>query len=642
MRRLLLLVIAVCVGLTSGGVLSAEEPCIEEISASDNFGQRTTTTASASDDFGQRITTQGSVSDDFESGNLVNWTAVTGIWSIVDESGNNVVDQASGDGGGSAPLLLNNLVSDVQSSFQVSCRIKRLSGGQNSLVFNYRDQSNFYRLTLDNYYGTERVALYRRTASGGESRLYIVNLSGPTGVYHELKVEREGSIIQVYVDGTRVFSVTAGSPYGGQVGLRTNSGTGRFDDFNYYSHSTLVEDVSSEWTATNGEWKVVDTGGGNMAVDQASGDGGGSAPLLLNNLMSDVQSSFQVSCRMRLLSSGSGGVISMVFNYRDQSNFYRFSMYSYYGTEQVALYRRTASGGESRLYIFSLPGPTGEYHELKVEREGSLIQIFVDGTRVSSVTAGSPYGGQVGLRTNSGTGRFDDFNYYSYSTLVEDVSSAWTATNGDWIVIDDGDGNMAVDQASTDGSGNAPLLLNNLVSDLQSSFTSSCRMRLLFGGEISIVFNYRDQSNFYRLSMYSHYGTENVALYRRTEGAPESRLFTVVLPGPTGEYHELEVERNGSVIQVNIDNDPPFSFTGGSPYGGQVGLRTDYGQGRFDDFHYVDTVSDISDNFGQRYPCHENQPPVADAGMDQAVYVGETVHLDEIFPAISYASSAGQ
>ena len=177
------------------------------------------------------------------------WTATrTGKgnpkWSVEDDptapSGEKVVKQS---GAATYPLLLKEDAS-LKDGF-VEVRFKAIAGAEDragGIVWRAKDANNYYVLRAN---ALENNLVLYKTLDGTRSPLdivglksgYGVKLSVPSGQWHLLRVEFEGSRFAAYFNGRRAFEVedrTFAEP--GRIGLWTKSDSVTvFDDISYGS-----------------------------------------------------------------------------------------------------------------------------------------------------------------------------------------------------------------------------------------------------------------------------------------------------------------------------------------------------------------------------------------------------------------------
>lgn len=181
------------------------------------------------------------IDEDFSGGAGDFTSLLSGTWSV--SSGEYVLSSP----GSSAPnkKLSNLSVHDTavtDSDWEVSAVVNISGTGGNwdgaSLVFNLQDDENFYHFAVcesDNGTHSGVYKLVNNTATE------VVNVSTTisTDTDITLKVERNGSSIVCYINGTQVASGTDSTFSGGKVGLGTQFNAATFDDLLVIENSTV-------------------------------------------------------------------------------------------------------------------------------------------------------------------------------------------------------------------------------------------------------------------------------------------------------------------------------------------------------------------------------------------------------------------
>lgn len=174
--------------------------------------------------------------DNFNDGNSTGWTATTGTWSVVQDSGNYVYYQSSTSegrtSGGSATWTNYSVQSRIKvDSFNGSNRIY--------LAGRYKDGNNYYAASFDNSDGG--TLELRKKVSGSSSTLATKSFALSAGTWYTIKLEMNGSSIKMYVNGVLQLSATDTSLTSGAVGLVAFKTATKYDDI-------VVSDLSGSTT----------------------------------------------------------------------------------------------------------------------------------------------------------------------------------------------------------------------------------------------------------------------------------------------------------------------------------------------------------------------------------------------------------
>ncbi|GMK37671.1 hypothetical protein PCCS19_07250 [Paenibacillus sp. CCS19] len=199
--------------------------------------------------------------DNFDDGNATGWTATTGTWSVVQDSGNYVYYQSSTSegrtSGGSATWTNYSVQSRIKvDSFNGSNRIY--------LAGRYKDGNNYYAASFDNSNGG--TLELRKKVSGSSSTLATKSYALSAGTWYTIKLEMNGSSIKMYVNGVLQLSATDTSLTSGAVGLVAFKTATKYDDI-------VVSDLSGSTTDPGTtDPGTTDPGTGTGTTTPATGD----------------------------------------------------------------------------------------------------------------------------------------------------------------------------------------------------------------------------------------------------------------------------------------------------------------------------------------------------------------------------------
>lgn len=164
-------------------------------------------------------------SDDFEDGNASGWTATTGTWSVVQDSGSYVYYQSSTSEGRTSA----GDASWTDYSVQAKVKVDDFNGTNRTYVTGrYQDGNNYYAASLYNS-GGGKLEL-RKKVSGSSSTLATVDYALSAGVWYTVKLEMSGSTIRLYLNGDLKLTATDSSLASGAAGVLTYKTIAKFDD----------------------------------------------------------------------------------------------------------------------------------------------------------------------------------------------------------------------------------------------------------------------------------------------------------------------------------------------------------------------------------------------------------------------------
>jgi len=158
-------------------------------------------------------------------------TALTGkgpavLWEVVDDasapSGRAVAELSGDDTSYRFPLLIFDNI--VERDVDVAVRFKPVSGTVDQaggLIARAQDENNYY-VTRANAL-EDNVRLYK-VVEGQRQQLAGADVQVPPGRWHELRLRIKGQHIEVFLNGSKLFTATDSTfPNSGKVGLWTKA-----------------------------------------------------------------------------------------------------------------------------------------------------------------------------------------------------------------------------------------------------------------------------------------------------------------------------------------------------------------------------------------------------------------------------------
>lgn len=165
-------------------------------------------------------------SDNFENGGQALWTATSGVWSVVKDSGGYVYQQSSTREGrtfaGDSGWTDYSVTADVYvDDFNGSNRVY--------VAGRYTDGNNFYAASLYNSKGG--TLEIRKKVSGSSTTIASKkNFELKTDTLYRVKLELNGSEIRMYINGELQLTAEDSSLAAGGIGLITYKTKARFDN----------------------------------------------------------------------------------------------------------------------------------------------------------------------------------------------------------------------------------------------------------------------------------------------------------------------------------------------------------------------------------------------------------------------------
>lgn len=166
------------------------------------------------------------LSDNFDDGNSNGWTSTTGTWSVVQDGGSYVYYQSSTSEGRTSA----GSSSWTNYSVQADVKVDNFNGSNRTYVAGrYIDGNNYYAASLYNSSGG--TLEIRKKVNGSTTNLATkTNFGLSTGTWYTVKLEMNGSTINMYVNGTLQLTATDSSLTSGAAGLVAYKTVSKFDN----------------------------------------------------------------------------------------------------------------------------------------------------------------------------------------------------------------------------------------------------------------------------------------------------------------------------------------------------------------------------------------------------------------------------
>jgi hypothetical protein len=171
------------------------------------------------------------LSDDFSDGTYGGWQIVDqGNWSGPAKwsAASTAMVQSSSvyrlfDNAGKRGTYAKYTAGTAWNDYEVSASLKAGSAGDIGLMFRVQDDNNYYRFSMNAKDGTRTLV---KCQGGSFTQLATAGGGANVGQTYRVKVTVKGSAIEVFVGGTRVFSVTDSALANGTVALYCSNNAG--------------------------------------------------------------------------------------------------------------------------------------------------------------------------------------------------------------------------------------------------------------------------------------------------------------------------------------------------------------------------------------------------------------------------------
>lgn len=360
--------------------------------------------------------------DNFNDGNANGWRPKTpSLWHVNPINGNNAYCLDVLDLAGSEYTVMETCSWD---NFELTLRGRSTAADNKNffILFGAPDPNN---ATFNGYYlqfAVGGVRLFRTIDGAG-----VVIGSHPQDFasdnnFHQITVRREGANLKAFGDGLLLVDLNDTVFPSGVIGFGSFKSTACFDDVNISfgdcpGGNTFSDDFNdgnaNGWTPlTPSRWQVSSNAGSlryflnttnyNSPDEKRLGE--------LSIINSQTWNDFIFECDARsedAASGNSGADLSIVFGYQDFDSYY----YVNYNRESGFTEMHRIHDGGPRVTLATYNAPTfndGNYHKLRIERQGSSIHAYFDGALILSGNDSFFGQGQIGVGSFNDSGYFDN------------------------------------------------------------------------------------------------------------------------------------------------------------------------------------------------------------------------------------------
>ena len=448
--------------------------------------------------------------------------------------------------------------------------------GAIGLVFRRAAPDRWYRLSFDADLGYRRLI---KRGAAGVSVLWEERQAVSAGQVLSVRVDAFGDLLLGYLDGSLLFAVRDDEIAAGGIGLYAwrcptaefsalrletlaaspiawRKGFGALGEVRVVDAPDAADDPS--------DWEVVAGGALEQHAnlhDDADGVHRGTIALVNGESVGDGDLGV-------LLRSDSDGAIGVVFRYRGEDEYYRFSMRRDVPGRALV---RIAGGTATALWQDGVGYEPGRAYRITLRLAGPVLSGYVDGVQVFGVADATFAEGQVGLYCWANpTARFDWL-----------LATAADRASGGWAIVDGGDLGGPSQWRASDGvlrqvsailGGSLPLLLGTHAiagDDGWTDYRCAVDLRSDAAGAIGVLFRYRDEQNYYRFSV------DGVQSYRRLikqAGGVTTVLWQDGVAAPLGRSMRFVADAIGDRIAVYVDGERLLELTDDSHPAGRIGL----------------------------------------------------------------------
>jgi hypothetical protein len=535
------------------------------------------------------------------------------LWQI--ENGGLV--EVSGMGGGYQPELpgTHAVTGDSEwTDYRLTAALRADAGGEIGVLFRYRDEGNYYRLSLG------AALSYRRLVKCVEGEMTILwqdQKGYPAGEPFQLAIEAVGARLSAFVADTRIFDVTDNAHAAGRVGLYASANPGarferievrlpslegrawltdHFADGNLDGWTLLPEAPndaqSSHWEASGGALHLDHT-------DQLSEE----INLALPGAYAFAGDPAWKDVILQAHVHSGGGAIGVVVRATDTDNYYRFSMSRDFGYRQLV---KKVAGTLTVLWRDTVAYEANHTYELTIVAIGTSLRGYVDGVPLFAVQDADLAAGRIALYawSNHDTS-FSDVRVWpgdqafdrwlvddSFATLVPDrwrfVNDAGTSEPERWTA---GDGLRPVvtppaGAATTAGRTRPSRPPDQFHYALLTQPPSPDELRITVGleldanGAAGVIFGWQDSAN--HLAFWLDAQRDARRLLRTRASAIEVLWEDAVRPD-SGRAYLVTIDQFEGRLVGHLDGVQIFSIDTAATTGTAGLVLRDGASGRFDE-----------------------------------------------------------
>lgn len=376
--------------------------------------------------------------------------------------------------------------------------------GQLSVVFDYRDEKNYYALDM----GPKTMAL--RSVIGGVSHA-LAGVATPLKAGSKVTLKRRPWLMQVIVDRRVALTAYDASFDTGKIGSSGSDGWAWKDarlqpiEEIYYSDDFTRADTqqNSDWKTSGGVWKLtaasptVTVANRDMSANPFSYqvDASGSQAFAQTGRWFWDHYDAQVSVKPM-----AHGAVGLAVYVQDEKNYIGFLWRESDGPSARELVR-VVDGNPTVLAHDAGSFLPRQWYRLGVRTSPGSIETFIDGQPVFKVP--NNYFGQGGialLAENTPAVNFDDAHVQSYPYYDLDFSTtagssafsggAWTPQHGVWRA----DNGMLLSASAPRENGSTRFILTG--RNDWKSYTMTAAARAGKAGACGLVVGYQDEANY--------------------------------------------------------------------------------------------------------------------------------------------------
>ncbi len=302
-----------------------------------------------------------------------------------------------------------HMFADYSVSASASVTASSSTSDNFALIFGWQDSSNYYYADFAESNSSSQSGIFR-VQGGTQTQLADITSLITPGTTYNVKVEREGNAIRVYRNGSLVASADDATFPFGQTGLGTKNDRATFDNFllSMVQISEHFEDENTFMIPFEGTWEMLGSGY-ELTVPLTY-----TTTHLNNRSLQDwsIYGDFVATTDARAYpTTGAWDDFAVIFGWQDPGNYY-FASFNESNNGTTKGIFKVQGGVSTQLADITSAFTAGTTYKIKVERTGSSIKVYRDGTLQATASDSTFTHGRLGFGSTSSAARFDNLVVY--------------------------------------------------------------------------------------------------------------------------------------------------------------------------------------------------------------------------------------
>ena len=444
------------------------------------------------------------------------------------------------------------------------------------IVFRYQDAENYYRISMDSERSFRRLI---KKVDGVVTTLWEDSVAFNIGQLYQLEIEVSADRLLGYLDDVLLFNVVDQSLPAGRVGFYCWANNGAmFEALSVEelrhpivlwepAFSDLSElEINDANSASDGPSLWVTAGGtltqsSNIHVPDSTEHKPGTYALSPKSDWNDTQ----INVRLR---SDVGGALGVMFRFKDEDNYYRFSMDANLGYRRLI---KIVEGVVTTLWQDTAGYSVGQIHNLALRAVGNELRCYLDGVLLFTVYDRELKQGRVGFYCSANPDA-----RFAHVLVTDRRRNA-----GRWAIHDEGNiGSPSVWRLTGDALMQKSVISGGVLPAAPGTvavtgdpnwqdYRLTVHLRSDTNQAIGVVFRYVDDDNYYRFSMSSH--SHYRRLIKNVNGVVTT-LWEDAGGYPVGSSLSVTVKATGTRLSGFIDTTQLFDINDSALTAGQIGV----------------------------------------------------------------------